>query len=127
MNPFSYSNEFIGLLFENSEKLSILTSHLIIGYEPFNLISDYFSQGKYLIKTNLKFLENNQYEFDKKSLLLFIENLSLFSCYYGILPGQLTEIYLLTYYLIYFYITILILNEDDKLNKLMKTFGLHLI
>ncbi|CAF5095933.1 unnamed protein product [Rotaria sp. Silwood1] len=106
MDPSAFSNEFIG-------------------YEPFNLISNYLSKGKYNKKTNLKFLENDQNELDKKSFLLFIENLSLFSCYYEILPDQLTEIYLLTYYLIFFYITILILNEDSRLNKLMKTFGLH--
>ncbi|CAF3971503.1 unnamed protein product [Rotaria sp. Silwood1] len=104
MDPSAFSNEFIG-------------------YEPFNLISNYLSKGKYNKKTNLKFLENDQNELDKKSFLLFIENLSLFSCYYEILPDQLTEIYLLTYYLIFFYITILILNEDSRLNKLMKTFG----
>ncbi|CAF3285586.1 unnamed protein product, partial [Rotaria sp. Silwood2] len=66
MDPYTYSNEFIGLLFENNEKLSILTSHLIIGYEPLNLISNYLSKGKYNIKTNLKFLENNQNESNKK-------------------------------------------------------------
>ncbi|CAF1266993.1 unnamed protein product [Rotaria sp. Silwood1] len=124
-DSFSYSNEYIGLLFEKNEIISILTSHLIIGYEPFNLISDYICQGKCFIKTYFKFIEYNINEYDKKSFLVFIENLSLFSCYYGILPGQLTEIYLLTYYFIFFYITILIINEDKQLNKLMKTFGLH--
>ncbi|CAF4148853.1 unnamed protein product, partial [Rotaria sp. Silwood1] len=71
MDPSAFSNEFIG-------------------YEPSNLISNYLSKGKYNKKTNLKFLENDQNELDKKSFLLFIENLSLFSCYYGILPDQLT-------------------------------------
>ncbi|CAF3865527.1 unnamed protein product [Rotaria magnacalcarata] len=127
-NLNSYSNEYIGLLIDNNNnRLSILRSHLIMGYEAFYFISKYICQRKCLIKTKIKFIENNLNHFEEKSLLFFIKNLSLFSCFYGILPGELTEIYLLTYYFIYFYITFLLMNEDKNLNQLMSIFGLNSI
>lgn len=115
----------MGFIFDNNENISILTSHLIIGYEPFSLITKHICFNKCFIKNNFKFIENNQNKLNEKTFLNFLKNLSFLTCFYGILPGELTEIYLLTYFLIYFYITILIINEENQLNNLMKIFGLN--
>jgi hypothetical protein len=121
----AYSNEYFGLLFENSETISILSSHLIIGYEAFSLVSQYLCRGQCSTKTRLIFVKNPKDKLNDKNFLSFLKSFSLFSCFYGIYPGELTEIYLLTYYLIYLYISILIINEGEELRKLMKIFGLH--
>jgi len=102
-----------------------LTSHLIIGYEAFSLVSQYLCRGQCSTKTRLKFVKNPKDKLNDKTFLSFLKSLSLFSCFYGIYPGELTEIYLLTYYLIYLYISILIISEGEELRKLMQIFGLH--
>lgn len=121
----SYSNEYLALLFKDSETISILKSHLINGYQSFHLISQYFCHGQCSIKSQLKFIENPKTKLNEKSFLSFMKTFSILSCFYGIYPGELSELYLLTYYLIYFYISILILDEKKEFRKLMQIFGLH--
>ena len=124
-NTSTYSNEYFGLLIEGSETITLLTSHLIIGYEPLGLASACLCRGQCYIKTRLKFVKNPQDKLNDKSFLVFLKSLSFISCFYGSLPGEKTEIYLLTYYLIYFYVSLLIISEDRQLIKLMQVFGLH--
>ena len=124
-NEMSYSNEYFGLFIENNEKISMLTSHLIIGYEPLSLLSQISCEKQYSIKTSLKFVQNHRNQLMEKSFLSFVKSFSLFSCFYGILPGEFRQIDLLTFDLIYFYISLLILNEDKHLNELMQINGLH--
>jgi hypothetical protein len=115
----------MGLLFENNERISMLTSHLISGYEPFSLVSPYLCRGECSISTRLKFIKNRQNNLNEKNLFSFIKLFSLLSCFYGIYPGESTLIYLLTYYLIYIYLSILILIEGKQFLSLMRIFGLH--
>lgn len=103
----------------------VLTSHLIIGYEGFSLISDLLCQGKCLIKSQMKFLSNPNEKFPKKNFFSFLKSLSLFSCFYGIYPGEYTQIYLFNYYLIHFYLSILLISEKIEFRNLMQIFGLH--
>ncbi|UJR24690.1 hypothetical protein I4U23_006063 [Adineta vaga] len=121
----AYTQEYFGILFETSEIISILTSHLIIGYEPFSLISQYSCHGQCSILTRLKFIKNPSNKFNDKTFLDFLKSFSVFSCFYLIYPGEYTLFYLVTYYFIYIYITILLINEDQQFIKLMKIFGLH--
>jgi hypothetical protein len=124
-DPSAYSREFVGLLIETNERMSMLISHLIIGYEGFNLISEYLCKGQCQITSRIKFLKNSEKHLNEKSFFSFLKSLSLFSCFYGIYPGELTSMYLLTYNLIYLYISVLIISEEKKLIKLMNIFGLN--
>jgi hypothetical protein len=98
---------------------------MIIGYEVLSLVSQILCEGRCSTKTNLKFIRNPEEKFDDKNLFSFVKNFSLFSCFYGIYPGELTEIYLLTYNLIYLYISILLISEKAEFVSLMRIFGLH--
>ena len=77
------------------------------------------------MKTSLKFVENPSKKLAEKSFFSFVKNLSLFSCFYGTYPGELTQIYLLTYCLIYLYISVLIISEKEEFRSLLRIFGLH--
>ena len=121
----AYFQEYFGILFESTEAVSVLTSHLIIGYEPFSIINQYICRGKCSILTRLKFVQNPSNKLNEKTFFSFLKILSLFSCFYLIYPGEYTLFYVLTYYFIYIYITILIINEGQQFIRLMKIFGLH--
>ena len=121
----AYSNEFMGLFIENNERISILTSHLIIGYESLSLISKYLCENQCQIKSRLRFVQNIENKLNEKSFFTFVKSLSLFSCFYGIYPGEYTLLYLITYYLIYLYISILIISSNNQLIRLMNISGLH--
>src|SRR4051812_5104559 len=102
-NLNAYSREYLSIYIEENERMSILTSHLIIGYEGFSLISELLCKGRCSIKSTMKYLSNPNEKLEKKNLFSFLKSLSLFSCFYGIYPGEYTQIYLLNMYLINLY------------------------
>ena len=102
-NVHEYTREYFVMYYESEERISILTSHLITGYEAFSLSSQILCGGKCSIKTNFKFNKNPKAKIMERSFLSFFRSLSLFSCFYVIYPLELSEIYLLTYHLIYLY------------------------
>ncbi|CAF3658697.1 unnamed protein product [Adineta steineri] len=120
-----YLNEYLGIFIENADKICVLTSHLLIGYEWLPVIIEYFCKGLCRISSELIFLENNLNKKMQINFIEFIKNFSLFSCFYLIYPGEKSLFYLLTYYLIYIYIFILLNYENKQLIKLLKIFGLN--
>lgn len=115
----------MGIFFESHEKISVLRSHLIVGYEPLSLTADYLCRGKCQIRSRLKFVSNDRHSSVDPSMSSMFQMLSLFSCFYGILPGRSSELDLLTFHLIYFYSIVLLLSQDKDFHRLMQIFGLH--
>ena len=124
-DPSVYANEYVGIFFESHEKISVLRSHLIVGYEPLSLTSDYFCRGKCQIRSRLKFVSNDRRSSIDQSMSSMFQMLSLFSCFYAILPGRSSELDLLTFHLIYFYCIVLLLSQGKDFHRLMQIFGLH--
>lgn len=120
----SYCREYLSIYVEE-KKMTMLTSHLIIGYEGLSLISELLCEGKCSIRTKLKSLSNPKEKLEKKNVFSFLKSLSLFSCIYGIYPGELSEVYLLNVNLLNMYLSILLLSEKREVRSLMQIFGLH--
>ena len=89
------------------------------------MLSYLLCEGKCEIKSEMKYLSNPNEKNEKKNIFSFLKSFSLFSCFYGIYPGEYTEIYLLNTNLINMYISIMIISEKKEFRSLMQIFGLH--
>ena len=122
----SYIRDCVGLLIDGERSISLLTSHLLIGYESIHFLSNYFCQNQCSIRTHFRFRSTNKTKRrTNRSLFSILKVFSLLSCFYGIYPGEFTEIDLLIVNLISIYLIILIRSESKDLVDLMKIFGLN--
>ena len=124
LSPVSYSSDHVGLLF-GVNGVSVLTSHLIVGYHSVGLSVSYLCGDVCSLISRLRFVGNVSRQLNGTSFISFLSTFSACSCFYSIFPGDRSEIDYFSWQLLIFFIVLLLVGEGGEFRRLMQIFGLH--
>ncbi|CAF0751595.1 unnamed protein product [Didymodactylos carnosus] len=131
-DPYTYSTVHFGFFMDKPNEIEYVNSHLTLGYEALNIamnilykeaIEDHNSG--ILIKSKLLYRINPNDQMMEANFLNFIQIYGRF-CLSIANPPELLILELLSYYLIFFYISVFVISEKkDHFLHLLHIFGLH--